>query len=309
MVWWQVLELADQASGSAIPQLLVKSVSDIDSYVVHLTDLSNIWSERLDLNGIVERASQVESPIEISKQDTSQLGILLDNVMRSLSNSGETSCRITSNDPGGITLNTAIKLPGPLDSLPWKFCLEKATAIELKNEFILPLLVSSHIQHQRITGLVSMITDKDKAITRLADQYESNNLDLAAAFPVLGGLKSARKAIKREQAAKHITALQPFHEDSWKKGTGEVEESHLTTLGLFQEALAQSDAKVPLALQSEKESVEWWTALPSRLSPTRVTLKTKIKEPPVTKAEEKFAELSEDETEDEFETHDNFKVS
>ena len=74
MSCWRVLELCEQPDGKHIPQLLIKPAFDLDSYIVHLTDLSNIWCEELDVYGIVKRAAQEQSPIEVSKQDTQYIG-------------------------------------------------------------------------------------------------------------------------------------------------------------------------------------------------------------------------------------------
>jgi hypothetical protein len=312
MSCWRVLELSEQPDGERIPQLLVKPVFGPDSYTVHLTCLSNIWSEELDVDGIVDRASQEQSPIEVSKQDNAQLAILLDNVKKSLENSNDAVCRITRNDTDGVTLHTTISLPKPLDSLTWKFYLGKRTSTILKNELILPLLISSHIQHERLTGLVSAINDRDKAITRLVDHYESSNLDLAAAFPIISGLKPGRKGIKREQAAKHIPALQPFREEAFKQRTGQLVDSDVSTLGLFQEALAECSPSVPSKLKADDGDLDWWTSVPARLSPPKAPTKGKAKaagkSATVAEPASKSADPSDDETEDEFETHENFKV-
>jgi hypothetical protein len=309
MSCWRVLELFEQPEGEHIPQLLVKPVFRSDSYTVHLTCLSNIWSEELDLAGIVDRASQEQSPIEVSKQDTAQLAILLENVKNSLLSSEDAFCRITRNDTDGLTLHTTIMLPKPLDCLTWKFNLERRASTTLKNELILPLLVSSHIQHERIAGLISTINDKDKAITRLADQFETSNLDLAAAFPIIGGLKTGRKLVKREQAARHIPALQPFRENAFKQTTAQLLDSNVSTLGLFQEALSKCTPQVPSQLKSDDTNLTWWSDIPNRLSHSAGLPTPKVKKPVHTaRPPQTAAESSDEETEDEFENHANFKV-
>jgi hypothetical protein len=309
MSCWRVLELFEQPDGEQIPQLLVKPDFRSDSYTVHLTCLSNIWSEELDLDGIVDRASEQHSPIEVGKRDTAQLAILLDNVKRSLEHSDDAICRITRSDADGIILHTTITLPKPLDSLTWKFCLQKQTSTTLKNELILPLLISSHIQHERITSLVSIIKDKDRAITRLVDQYESSNMDLAAAFPIISGLKSGRKGIKREQAARHIPALQPFQENAFRQETGQLVDVNVSTLELFHEALSECTPKVPLQLKYDDGDVEWWTGVPTRLSQLKTPIRSKArKSAAASKTPSPVTDVSGDETEDEFENHSNFKV-
>lgn len=308
MSCWRVLNLFQQPNDRRIPQLLVKSVFDIESYTVYMTDLSEVWAETLHLEAIVDRASSEQSPIEVSKHDTAQLAILLENIQKSLLGSEDAVCRITRRSVDGLTLHTNVILPEPLGSLTWTHQLDRRTSVTLKNELILPLLVSSHIQNERISNLIATIIDKDKAINRLLDQYDSGNLDLAAAFPTIGGLKSGRKAVKREQAAKHVPALQPFCEQPWRELTEQFEDSNVATLGLFRQALAQKTPRVPKKLISEECSETWWTAVSDTLvslKPDAGGKKEKAKNVPTRKA---VNETSEEETEDEFETHENYKV-
>jgi hypothetical protein len=308
MSCWRVLDLSD-ASDPHIPQLLVKTEFGTKHYAVFLTDLNNIWSEELDLTAIIDRASEQESPIEVSKQDTTQLAILLDHVRKSLTSTDETTCRITRDDAGGIILHATATLPGPLDSLRWRFNLGKRTSTTLRNELILPLLVSSHIQHERMNNLIASITEKDKAITRLLDQFESSNLDLATAFPSIGGSKPGRRLIKREQAARHVPALQPFDKHTWKTGTGQLKDSRISTLALFQEALSECNPKVPAQMKAKDEQVSWWTSIGSTLSIPKDISNSGVKKPAkVVAPTTPQSEPSEIETEDEFETHEHFNV-
>ncbi|KAL1798954.1 hypothetical protein ACET3X_002991 [Alternaria dauci] len=309
MSCWRVLELSEQPDGKHIPQLLIKPDFNLDSYTVHLTDLSNIWCEELDVYGIVKRAAQEQSPIEVSKHDTAQLAILVENVKKSLSSAEHAICRVTRNDTDGITLHTSICLPEPLDRLTWKFNLERRASATLKNELILPLLVSSHIQNERIAALISAVTDKDRAISRLIDQFDSNNVDLAAAFPSIGGTKTGRRVVKREQAAKHVPALRPFHEEAWRQETEQLGDANPTTLDLFQEALAQSTARVPRQLMSKDRESTWWTQVPTQLGPLTAPAKTTANKPaPAEKPVGVTGDSDEGETEDEFETHENFNT-
>jgi hypothetical protein len=314
MSFWRALGLSDQPDGEQIPPLLIKPHFGSDTYTIFLTDLSNIWSEELDVAGIVDRALQQKSPIEVSKQDTAQIAILLENVQHSLAVNDATSCSMTGAGGDGITLHTAISLPEPLGSLQWEFQLGKRTAVTLKDELILPLLVSSQIQHGRLHDLVSTITEKDRIITRLMDQYESSNLDLMAAFPSVGGLKSSRKVVKREQVAKHVPSFQVFDKDRWRRETTELHDTTVSTLDLFQEALSECTSKVPSRLLSDNGSHLWWNKIGTALKPlgsnsnrrgrantTNLELASKSK--PVE------PECDADETEDEFEVHENFKAS
>ena len=305
MACWRVLELSEPTPGP-VPQLLYKAVFGPDSYILFLTDLSNIWSEELSLDGIVHRAVQQQSPIDVSRQDSGQLAILLDNIQKSIHSHDTSVRRITSASSDDLVLLTTTSLPEPLDSLAWAFHLEKRTSGTLKNELILPLLVSSHIQHQRIDSLIAKINDKEKALTRLLDQCESFNLDLAAAFPSISASKPGRRNVGREQAARYVPGLQIFQESMWRKDTGTLVESDLSTLGLFQEALAECTSKVPLQIKSDAVD-GWWAGIATALEESRSIPKHLPKKPATPTTPE--PEPSDDETEDEFETHDNFKVS
>ena len=309
---WRLLELSEQPNGTPIPQLLIKPVFTSDSYIVHLTCLNNIWSEHLNLSNIVDRAALQQSPIEVSKHDTTQLAILLDNVQKSLCNADNATCRLTRDDRDAIILHTTITLPAPLDSLTWTFNLAKRSAVTLRNELILPLLISSHIQTEQISDLIMTISGKDRAIARLVDQFEFSNLDLASAFPTIGAQKSGRRAIKREQAARHVTALRPFQEDSWREEMSQLHDTDVTTLGLFQEALMQcTTPRVPEHLRSEDGGDMWWNQVPSEFSSSKVAPR-RTANPPVPVAvvpTKTVPDAVEDETEDEFEVHEHFKVS
>ncbi|KAJ4351860.1 uncharacterized protein N0V89_007204 [Didymosphaeria variabile] len=296
MSCWRVLQLSDEVQGETVPQLLIKTQFGSSSYTVFLTDLSNIWSEELDLSCIVRRASDVESPIE-----------------NSLTDSDDTSRTISRDKSDNVMLHTTISLPEPLDLLTWKFCLIKRPAATLKNELILPLLVSAHVQHVRISRLLAVISDKDRAITRLVDQYESSNLDLAAAFPSIGNTKSGRRLVKREQAARYIPGLQSFDPDTWKKDTAEMVGPDVSTFGLFQEALFECTPKIPPKLKSDDdEDNHWWKDLETSASVFKraATTKTKTqpkKAPAPARPAGPDSETEDEETEDEFETHENFK--
>lgn len=310
MSCWRVLSLCEQADGTSIPQLLIKPDFLRASYSLYLTDLSNIWSEELGVDAIVDRASQQQSPIEVSKHDTTQLAILLENVAKPFNNANGAICRMTRNGEDCITLHASIALPEPLGHLTWKFYLQKSTSTVLRNELILPLLVSSHIQNERITSLIQTIIIKDKAINRLLDQFDSSNMDLGAAFPSVGGMRPGRRMVKREQAAKHVPALQPFHESVWREETEQLKDSKLTSLGLFQEALAASTPRVPEQLKSENLQTSWWSSLPTQLAAPKAPVKSAVEKSTSFAKPGDVSEPSEDEeTEDEFDTHENFKVS
>ncbi|KAF2002014.1 XLF-domain-containing protein [Amniculicola lignicola CBS 123094] len=308
MACWRVLELSDVADDQQVPQLLIKANFSKKAYSIFITDLSNIWSEELGLDDIIKRTSQEDSPIEVSKQDTAQLDILLENVQKSLGGTEGAICSVTQNGAQAITLHTTIRLPEPLDALKWKFYLEKRSPAMLKDELVLPLLLSSRLQHERVSSLLGTIGEKDRAISRLLDQYESSNLDLAAAFPSIAGGKPGRRTVRREQAIRHVPALGPFSEAVWKSETGHEQDESFSSLSVFQEALSGCTAKVPSDMKSPEELDPWWTSLPTALKKTKLQPKSKPKPMRTKSPVPPKHQSSDEETEDEFETHEHFKA-
>lgn len=263
MSYWTELELTE--SPEQVPKLLIKAEFRRKGYTIFLTDLTYIWKEELDLDAIIERATEEESPIEVNQHDTLQLSILLDNIQRSVQGAKGSTCHVARHYEDGIALHTTSILPEPLDALRWKFYLRKDKAIALRDELISPLLVHSQIQHRRIASLVKMLQDKDKAISRLLDQYESLNLDLATAYPVIGGQRSGRKPVRREQAMKHVPALQPFEEARWEESSKQIEEDDFSSAAFFQEAIPHHHVSLATSLRFNDEDEVWWTSIPKRL--------------------------------------------
>ncbi|KAF2205516.1 XLF-domain-containing protein [Delitschia confertaspora ATCC 74209] len=287
---WRLLNLTD--THEQLPQLLIRSEFGRKGYTIFLTDLCHIWREELGFDEIVERVSQEECPIEVSDNDSTQLPILLKNIQKSLTTFNESTCNITRNSDESIVLHTITILPEPLDALRWKFYLQKCELITLKNELVLPLLVNSQIQYHRISSLISAIEEKDKVITRLLDQYESSNLDLANAFPSVAGSK-ARRPVKREQAMNHVSGLRPFDAVALLEESRQLDDKHFSSTIFFQQALPQHGLKVSTQLRSEGDGNSWWMAIPNTLTASRVLANQPTK--PTASA---VKEVSDDETSD-----------
>jgi hypothetical protein len=257
------LELTDEPEQT--PKLLIKEDFGRRAYTVFLTDLSSIWKEELELSGIVERATDKESPIEVNENDTTQLPILLQNIQTSLKSVEGSTCRITRGQDDGIVLHTTSSLPEPLDALRWTFYFQKDKSITLKDELITPLLVHSQVQHRKISSLVSIIQEKDRVLTRFLDQYNSLHLDLATTFPSIGGPRSGRKPIRREQAMKHISGLQPFDKARWNESSREIAEDGFSPSEFFREALPSQHVSLSAQLKSGSDDEDWWSSLPKKL--------------------------------------------
>lgn len=312
MPTWRPLVLSDEPSRVQIPQLLFQARFSRKGYSFLLTDLSNIWSEELGVDEVIDRALQAESPIEVTHHDAEQLTILLGTVECSLVG-GDANRHVTKATNDGVVVHTAIDLPGPLGVLHWKFHLQKQTLTTLKNELILPLLVASHIQHERMRDLISTLSEKDRAIARMADHFNSYNLDLAAVFPTIGGAKPSRRPVSRDQAAKHVPGLQVFDEAAWKATSARSVDASTFTVGMFAETLSECDLDVPTALKVDKGGQNWFDVLssdsprPENRVKRDASLPVKVRRVPPAPAPGR--PLSEDdETEDEFEKHDHFKV-
>ena len=256
---WMPLELSNSTKNT--PKLLVKASFSSKSYQIFVTDLSRIWSEELESRDIIRRAIKDDTAID-PYQNVSQLPILLDKVALSLKGIQGTKRRIVETQTDALLLQTTTPLPPPLEALHWNIHLKLLTSDVLKKEFVLPLLASSFIQNQQIADLISHLKDKDNVISKLLDQLESNNVDLSTVFPSVSGVKPAKKATLRQQAARYVSGLGAFDEGQWRVSPRKPETRSVPIFGdLMSGVLSNSDMSVLETLNVEGTSGSWWTNL------------------------------------------------
>ncbi|OCK97928.1 XLF-domain-containing protein [Cenococcum geophilum 1.58] len=253
------LELSNSTKNT--PKLLVKASFSSESYQIFVTDLSRIWSEELESRDIIRRAIKDDTAID-PYQNASQLPILLDKIASSVKGIQGTKRRIVETQTDALLLQTTTPLPPPLEALHWNIHLKLLTSDVLKKEFVFPLLASSFIQNQQIADLISHLRDKDNVISKLLDQLESNNVDLSAVFPSVSGVRPAKKATLRQQAARYVSGLGAFDEGQWRVSPKKPETRSVPIFGdLMSGVLSNSDISVLETLNVEGTSGSWWTSL------------------------------------------------
>lgn len=167
-----------------MPPLLVKTEFTHSSYAVHLTDLSRVWTEKLDGRAIGARAQRQGTVIRAA-DDASQLLLLLETLEAAFYSDGggadEADLALTSsgsndddddNDGRELRLKLTCKLPGPLPELQWTFTLQQGSAIDFTNEFVLPLVAAVDLAREKVKSLQDTIQDKDRVIETLRDSLE-----------------------------------------------------------------------------------------------------------------------------------------
>lgn len=211
---WRKLPLPPQEN---LPPLLFRYITSLNSYEIYLTDLTYIWSERLNHRGILGRASDESTSIDPS-EDAEQFKVLLEKIEDALRGSPGSSITLTSGTrSNSLELTTTTKLPSPLPPLQWTFYLSREPQNSLTAELLLPLLKEEADREARQRSLLDHLKEKDWVLRKLFDKIESSGIDLSSVFPGAAGLRTAKKggSITLSQAAKYIKGLAPFDEQAW----------------------------------------------------------------------------------------------
>ena len=205
-----------------VPDLLVSAAFSESAYTVHVTDLSNIWSESLDRRAICLRALQEETTIDPTN-GADQMGVFLGKVRSALDPSSDehddaslslSTTPIPNYDGGGydLVLHIDCRLPGGLKPLKWPMNLKRSPPSTLTSELVLPLIQQHHLQQQQIGQLTSKLKEKDAVISRMLDKLEAAGMGLDHIFTVL----SSKRKISRAVANERVKGLAPFNESEFR---------------------------------------------------------------------------------------------
>jgi len=257
---WKPLHLS-AAAAAHLPPFLLSAAFEYDSYKIHLTDLTNIWSESLDRDAIIRR-SQEEST-SIDPTDSDQFRILLEKIRLGLSGGKDTTSALTINaddDRPTVTLNLTVNLPGGFAPLQWPIRFSPGPQSLFTNRVTVPLLGAQQVQMQEAKALGEVIEVKDHVIQKLLDRLESQGTELGDIFPQAAG-KAGRK-IDRKKAEERVKGLARFDIDSWRQGL-EIEKSY--DAGQLISELFASDKTDGLNIEAgvtEDEAAEsWWESI------------------------------------------------
>ncbi|KAL5361950.1 XRCC4-like factor-domain-containing protein [Aspergillus floccosus] len=208
---WKKLHLS-RTTGS--PPLLYKYISTPSSYELYMTDLTNIWSERMSRQAILKRADKDDTTIDPS-EDSEQFGLLLQKISDALQHAPGSSTTLHHRSLGSLELNTSIKLPAPLEPLRWTLYLSKEQPSSTTAHLLLPLVEAEVDREFRQKTLIDQLHKKDWILAKLFDKIEAVGIDLSTIFPGISGLRSGRKGTTLAQAAKYIKGVAPFGEQAW----------------------------------------------------------------------------------------------
>ena len=209
---WSPLNLDNP--GKATSCLLAKHEFGPTSYVIHLTDLTHLWTESLDRRQIIRRAIELNTSIDPS-EDGSQMRVFLDHIQHALEGASGTAVSLLEQDRSDrLSLNVSVTLPSPLAPLEWPIVLLQASQDLLTSQLMLPCLGQILSFRAQIDSLLQHLRDKDGVIHKLTDRIQSDGTDLSKVFP---GSASIRSGSRREAVFKSVKGMATFDELEWRE--------------------------------------------------------------------------------------------
>lgn len=217
---WARLRHSNETS---VPPLLYKFKTTSKDYEFHVTDLTCLWSERLSLRDILQRAEDTGASIDPG-EDPDQFDVLLEKIGDALR--GSQGSRVAVN-PGmardSLEIVTVTPLPEPLKPLRWTLFVSRQPPSELTRHLLLPLLKGEVERERRERVLLDRLKEKDWVIGKIFDKIDTIGLDLSALFPSVGGVRGPRKGSTFSHAAEYVKGVAPFDEGEWRRTTGNGE--------------------------------------------------------------------------------------
>jgi hypothetical protein len=253
---WKRLHLS---SPDSVPPILYKFISMPKSYEFYLTDLTYMWSERLNHREILQRADDEGTSIDPS-EDSEQFGVLIQKVRDALL--GVEDSRVVMN-PGtrsdALDVTTITELPAPLKPLKWTLSLSREPSTELTKQLLLPLLKGELEHERRERSLLGHLKEKDWVLGKIFYKIDSSGLDLTTVFPAAAGLRGLNKGTTLSHAAKHIKGVAPFDESVWRSGFSGEKSGAAIAADLVDQILDSSGSAGLNDLHVAKD--RWWGSL------------------------------------------------
>ncbi|KAF9885729.1 hypothetical protein FE257_012614 [Aspergillus nanangensis] len=253
---WERLHISSK-TGSP-PALLYRYITTTSGYELYMTDLTNIWSEHMTRQAIIEKADKYEATIDPS-EDPEQFRILLQTIGNALQNKPETRTTLLKQNSRSniLELITSTNLPAPLAPLTWKLDLCKEPQSSITSHLLLPLIHAEAQREVHQKTLIDQLIKKDWVLGKLFDKIEVIGLDLSTVFPGMSGLRPGRKGTTLAQAAKYIKGVAPFNETAW---LDEICESS-ADVNLAAKIISEISGSKPSKLHPPPDA--WWETLPT----------------------------------------------
>ncbi|KAI1816827.1 XLF-domain-containing protein [Poronia punctata] len=270
-----------------LPALLVSARFTPTSYELFVTDLANLWTEKLDRKAILLRSLQENTCIDLSDGDPEQWAVFMSKLQAAIdpttSDHGLTSISISASDDrknqDGLNMHITCELPKPLDALHWPVRLTRCQPASLASELVLPLIQAHHEQRCEAEDLKNQLKAKDVVISKLLDKLDVMRVPLEQIFNSL----SAKHAVTREAAEDKIKGLAPFDEVKWT--SQRTVKSTPDASAFFQCVFGRSGFSCESDMDYGVSSTlnGWWKSL----SPGLHTASTSAKKKPRQEAKEK----------------------
>ncbi|KAI9801862.1 MAG: hypothetical protein M1833_002176 [Piccolia ochrophora] len=259
---WRLLPLSGPTAAE-LP-LLFRGDFSATGYTVYISDLTHVWSEKLDRRGIIRRALDEDTSVDPS-EGAEQFKLLLDKISDSLSGRENTYLDLVPSRDNDFILRVFTYLPVPLEPLKWDMRLSMAAAPSLKDALVLPLLAGAAAQRRQVDDLLRILRDKDHVIGNLMDRLGSSEKEITKVFPSAVGLDARHTGSLRDKAGTYVKGLGVFDVEDWRKRVRKNEPKHENIADVIQDALEglslPSTIKLDRRAKDEKSDVEWWKQL------------------------------------------------
>ncbi|CRG90211.1 hypothetical protein PISL3812_07254 [Talaromyces islandicus] len=238
----------------SIPLLLYKFIATSQGYEFYLTDLTHIWSERLEHGQILHKAEEKETSIDPS-EDANQFAVFLQKIRDALGGVQSSGVDVAPGKSDGLEITTTTELPGGLNSLQWTFVLSKEPPSEITGHLLLPLLRSEQGHRRRERELLDYLAEKDKVLFKIFDKMDASQL--TNIFPGIAGPRNAK--LNTSGLLKHIKGASRFDESEWEKSFPGEDSDAMAVEGITD--LVSGILKVPAAKGTSSGAEAWWYTL------------------------------------------------
>ena len=258
MTNWRLLTSALGSAGK--PTLLIRFETHPAGYEVHVTDLVYLWSETLGRKSIVRRALNDDTNIDPS-EGPDQLNLLLRHIWYGVNGDPNTTLNVSSKASGNEALELKMKsiLPSPLNELSWTFHLRLGSQQDFSREVLMPIIGNLYAARNDACSLMSIIREKDDALTHIRNSLESAGRSLPELFR--GIIPKTSKDAPEEALLKKVPGLEPFDKDSWAEtqASAPVKGLRERCEGAFREG----QQELPKADDYIRNNEAWWDDLGS----------------------------------------------
>jgi hypothetical protein len=242
------------------------------NYTVRVTDMANVWEERLERKRICMRAWDLNTSIDPSDTPENMakfLASIRSALDASQSGHDQTSLTLqpgTSQDAGigGLVLKISCEIPG-LATLRWTMHLAKAPTSAVATALVLPLLQAQLARVREVEALTELVHRKDSVMTKLVDKLEATGTGLENVFNSLSTSLTGRKKISRAAAGEKIRGLAPFNEDEWQEEIRSPVDGPSNVTSLLNSVFAGRGMRCNSSMEVEETPGldQWWHSFQS----------------------------------------------